>query len=158
MAVAEPSLVAPKLEGSSQLLAREEERWPRQSYACCTPARSVARGGATCSGEAPDLDCAPGRIHTCHVSRVQAIFRLLLTRTSKTMRTHHLRGCAALTLTMAALASTSGQAQINTSLTDKDRAEIQALSVTYREALLTCRGAQYADLFATPGGYFASPS
>ena len=59
---------------------------------------------------------------------------------------------------MAALSSTSGKSQINTSLTDKDRAEIQALSTTYREALLTCKAEQYADLFATPGGYFASPS
>src|SRR5690348_12901768 len=74
------------------------------------------------------------------------------------MKIHHLFGCSALTLTMAALSSTSGLAQINTSLTDKDRAEIQALSVTYREALLTCKAEQYAELFATPGGYFASPS
>lgn len=42
-------------------------------------------------------------------------------------------------------------------LTDRDRAEIQALSVIYRRALLRCEAEVYADLFATPGGYFASP-
>ena len=31
-----------------------------------------------------------------------------------------------------------------------------AMSVTYRHALLSCNGEQYADLFATPGGYFGS--
>jgi predicted enzyme related to lactoylglutathione lyase len=41
-------------------------------------------------------------------------------------------------------------------LTDKDREEIKALSVTYRRALFNCKGDEYADLFATPGGYFAS--
>jgi len=74
------------------------------------------------------------------------------------MRTQHLFGFAAAMLTIAALPPMSGQAQINTTLADKDRAEIQALSPTYREALLTCKAEQYADLFATPGGYFASPS
>ncbi len=74
------------------------------------------------------------------------------------MKTHHVLGLAAATLTLAVLASTSGEAQINTSLSDKDRAEIQALSVAYRQVLLTCKGEQYADLFATPGGYFGSPS
>jgi hypothetical protein len=43
-------------------------------------------------------------------------------------------------------------------LTDKDKAEIQAMSVTYRNALFACDGETYADLFATPGGYFASAS
>jgi len=85
-------------------------------------------------------------------------FGLMLTRTLDIMRTHHLLGFAAATVTLTVLTSTSGQAQINTTLTDKDRAEIQAIAVTYREALLTCKGEQYADLFATPGGYFASPS
>jgi hypothetical protein len=41
-------------------------------------------------------------------------------------------------------------------LTDKDKAEIQAMWVTYRNALFACNGEEYADLFATPGGYFAS--
>ena len=41
-------------------------------------------------------------------------------------------------------------------LTDQDREEIKALSVTYRRALFNCKGDEYADLFATPGGYFAS--
>jgi hypothetical protein len=41
-------------------------------------------------------------------------------------------------------------------LTNQDKAEIQALSVTYRNTLFACKGEAYADLFATPGGYFAS--
>ena len=45
---------------------------------------------------------------------------------------------------------------MNPTLTDKDRAEIQALSTTYGRALFGCNGEQYADLFATPGGYFGS--
>ena len=49
-----------------------------------------------------------------------------------------------------------GGAQINTTLTEQDRAEIQALSVTYRRALFGCEADVYADLFATPGGYFGS--
>jgi hypothetical protein len=49
-------------------------------------------------------------------------------------------------------------AQGDMPLTDKDRAEIQAMSVRYRLALFGCKGQDYADLFATPGGYFASSS
>ena len=49
-----------------------------------------------------------------------------------------------------------GGAQINKTLTEQDRAEIQALSVTYRRALFGCEADVYADLFATPGGYFGS--
>jgi hypothetical protein len=61
-----------------------------------------------------------------------------------------------LTGTLALLSSTPGTAQVHTTLTDQDRAEIQALSVTYRRALLGCSPEEYADLFATPGGYFGS--
>ena len=43
-------------------------------------------------------------------------------------------------------------------LTDKDRAELAEMSVKYRRALMTCKGDDYADLFATPGGYFGSSS
>ena len=43
-------------------------------------------------------------------------------------------------------------------LTDKDREELAAMSVTYRRALMTCNGDEYANLFATPGGYFGSSS
>jgi hypothetical protein len=67
------------------------------------------------------------------------------------------RAFAPLTLMIAALASSEVGAQVNT-LTDKDRAEIKALSTTYRRALFGCRAEQYADLFATPGGYFGSSS
>ncbi len=43
-------------------------------------------------------------------------------------------------------------------LTDKDREELAEMSVKYRRALMTCKGDDYADLFATPGGYFGSSS
>jgi hypothetical protein len=41
-------------------------------------------------------------------------------------------------------------------LTDKDKTEIAALWSKYRDTLFACNGEGYADLFATPGGYFAS--
>jgi hypothetical protein len=41
-------------------------------------------------------------------------------------------------------------------LTDSDKAEITKLWSTYRDTLFACNGEGYADLFATPGGYFAS--
>ena len=65
---------------------------------------------------------------------------------------------AALTLAMTALSPMLVEAQVNTSLTDKDRAEITAMSVTYRRALIGCKAEEYANLFATPGGYFSSSS
>jgi hypothetical protein len=52
----------------------------------------------------------------------------------------------------------SAYAQDVQPLTDKDREELAALSVTYRRALMNCKGDEYADLFATPGGYFGSSS
>jgi hypothetical protein len=64
----------------------------------------------------------------------------------------------ALTLTMTALSPTPSEAQTNTSLTDQDRSQILALSTTYRQALFGCKAEEYADLFATPGGYFGSSS
>jgi hypothetical protein len=57
----------------------------------------------------------------------------------------------ALTVTMTVLGATRSSAQINTTLTEQDRAEIQALSTTYRRALFGCKAEEYADLFATPG-------
>jgi hypothetical protein len=66
----------------------------------------------------------------------------------------YIRGFVALAAAFSC--ATTARAQINTTLTDKDRAEIQALSVTYRRALFECRAEEYADLFATPGGYFGS--
>src|SRR5579871_3247031 len=48
------------------------------------------------------------------------------------------------------------RAQANETLTEQDKAEIKALSVTYRRALFNCEADVYADLFATPGGYFGS--
>ena len=64
------------------------------------------------------------------------------------------------TLTLAAmlLAAASAAAQVSTTLSDQDRAEIQALSTAYGPALLGCQPEKYADLFATPGGYFGSSS
>jgi hypothetical protein len=59
---------------------------------------------------------------------------------------------------IAVLSVMRGQAQVNATLTDRDRAEIQALSVTYRRALFGCKAEEYANLFATPGGYFGSSS
>src|SRR5712691_5559572 len=57
---------------------------------------------------------------------------------------------------IAMLAPRPSEAQVTATLTDQDRAEIQALSVTYRRALFGCEADTYADLFATPGGYFGS--
>jgi hypothetical protein len=51
-----------------------------------------------------------------------------------------------------------GQSHVNSTLTNQDRAEIQKLWSTYRSALFGCRGEEYANLFATPGGYFGSSS
>ena len=59
-------------------------------------------------------------------------------------------------LTVASAAS--AQTRVDMTLTDKDRAEILALSDTYGPALFNCDGEKYADLFATPGGYFGSSS
>jgi hypothetical protein len=56
------------------------------------------------------------------------------------------------------LAPVRGYAQVTSMLTDADKTEIQALSVTYRRALFNCEADVYADLFATPGGYFGSSS
>src|SRR5262249_6324864 len=63
---------------------------------------------------------------------------------------------ATLAITIVGLAPV--RAQINTTLTVQDRAEIQKMWSTYRSALFGCRGEEYADLFATPGGYFGSSS
>lgn len=64
-----------------------------------------------------------------------------------------------LTLTVTTMLSlTSLAAQVSKTLTDQDRAEIQALSTAYGPALFGCNGEAYADLFATPGGYFGSSS
>jgi SnoaL-like protein len=61
-------------------------------------------------------------------------------------------------MTMTVLSVMRSEAQVNTTLTEQDRAEIQALSTTYRRALFGCKAEEYADLFATPGGYFGSSS
>jgi hypothetical protein len=63
---------------------------------------------------------------------------------------------AALALTIVASGPIASRAQVNETLTDKDRAEIQSLLAAYSPALLGCKAEAYADLFATPGGYFAS--
>src|SRR4029453_18322128 len=60
-------------------------------------------------------------------------------------------------ITLLPVATTaSAQTKVEMTLTDKDRAEILALSDAYRPALFNCDGEKYADLFATPGGYFGS--
>lgn len=68
------------------------------------------------------------------------------------------RVCAALMLagTFLMLVPARSHAQINSTLTEEDKSEINALSVTYRRALFNCEADVYADLFATPGGYFGS--
>jgi len=63
---------------------------------------------------------------------------------------------AALALTTIASYPIESKAQVNETLSDKDRAEIQSLLAAYSPALLGCKAEAYADLFATPGGYFAS--
>lgn len=65
-------------------------------------------------------------------------------------------GMAAMVLTLCAAGA---QAQVSYTpgpLTDKDKADIQGLWVAYRNTLFACDGESYANLFATPGGYFAS--
>jgi hypothetical protein len=58
------------------------------------------------------------------------------------------------------LGATTGSAQIDMTpggpLTDQDKAEIRALWSAYRDTFAKCDGEAYANLFATPGGYFAS--
>ena len=58
-------------------------------------------------------------------------------------------------LTMTALYAAPNPAPV-ASLSDQDRAEIQALAGSYGRALGTCAAEAYAQLFAEPGGYFAS--
>jgi hypothetical protein len=62
----------------------------------------------------------------------------------------------AMTLAATMFGTASGQAQVSNTLTDQDRTEILALSAAYGPALLGCQPEKYADLFATPGGYFGS--
>jgi hypothetical protein len=66
--------------------------------------------------------------------------------------------CVVVGASLSLTSAETGRAQINSTLSDQDRAEIRALSVTYRQALFGCKAAEYADLFATPGGYFGSSS
>jgi hypothetical protein len=75
-----------------------------------------------------------------------------------TIRQQHVWMTLMLTGTLGWLSGMRGEAQGHATLTDQDRAEIQAMSVTYRRALFGCSPEEYADLFATPGGYFGSSS
>jgi hypothetical protein len=59
-------------------------------------------------------------------------------------------------LAFTLVAAASGWAQVSNTLTEQDRTEILALSAAYGPALLGCQPEKYADLFATPGGYFGS--
>src|SRR5262245_34491751 len=74
------------------------------------------------------------------------------------LRPQHVWMTLMLTGSLAVQSDTRVDAQAPGTLTDQDRAEIQALSVTYRRALFGCSPEEYADLFATPGGYFGSSS
>jgi hypothetical protein len=66
------------------------------------------------------------------------------------------RFSAAIALTIVASRPIGGGAHVNDTLSDKDRADIQSLLAAYAPALLGCNAGAWADLFATPGGYFAS--
>jgi hypothetical protein len=54
------------------------------------------------------------------------------------------------------LCSLTAAAQAPRVLTDQDRTEIQALVTSYAKALGSCAANEYADLFASDTGYFAS--
>jgi len=62
----------------------------------------------------------------------------------------------ALALSAGGAGYTTLHADINATLTDKDKAEIKALLAAYAPALIGCKPEAWADLYATPGGYFAS--
>jgi len=62
----------------------------------------------------------------------------------------------AATLALALLSASPSDAQVTGSLTDQDRADIQALLAAYAPALLNCKAEEWAGLFATPGGNFTS--
>jgi hypothetical protein len=68
------------------------------------------------------------------------------------------KGLFALALVVGLAGQGTAYAQGIQPLTDKDREELLAMGVTYRRALMTCNGDEYANLFATPGGYFGSSS
>jgi hypothetical protein len=61
-----------------------------------------------------------------------------------------------LALAMIAASPTRSNADVNETVTEKDRAEIHALLAAYGPALIGCKPEAWASLFATPGGYFAS--
>jgi hypothetical protein len=67
---------------------------------------------------------------------------------------------AAVLVAVMSLGAVSTPAQVVVTpggpLTDKDKAEISALWSAYRDTFAKCDGEAYANLFATPGGYFAS--
>src|SRR5262245_15577939 len=66
------------------------------------------------------------------------------------------RRLSTMLLACTLVAAASGWAQVSNTLTEQDRIEILALSAAYGPALLGCQPEKYADLFATPGGYFGS--
>jgi hypothetical protein len=70
------------------------------------------------------------------------------------LRLRHLWPTLIMLVTM--LGTARSDAQVATTLTDQDRADIRALTTAYAPALLACKADEYADLFATPGGYFGS--
>ena len=63
-----------------------------------------------------------------------------------------------LSVSVVALVAVEAQGQRGgrSTLTAQDRTEIQELVTHYARALATCAADEYADLFAPPGGYFAS--
>jgi len=65
-------------------------------------------------------------------------------------------GTAVLVLAFAALGAQAQVPMTPGPLTEQDKAEITKIWSTYRDTLFACNGEGYANLFATPGGYFAS--
>jgi hypothetical protein len=72
------------------------------------------------------------------------------------MTVSHWYAGPALTLAMIAASPAGSHADVKETLTEQDRVEIQALLAAYGPALVGCKPEAWANLFATPGGYFAS--
>jgi len=62
----------------------------------------------------------------------------------------------AVTVIAVGLCSMRGAGQSAPTVTPQDKTDIQSLVTAYAKALGTCAAGEFADLFATDGGYFAS--
>src|SRR5262249_3234130 len=68
----------------------------------------------------------------------------------------HISSVCILALGLGLMTPAIGHGEGPTALTDQDRADLQELAGRYARALGTCSADEYAALFATPDGYFAS--